>query len=177
MASSQLRAVVFDVDFTIARPGPDLGPDGYRTLGARYGLDLDPARYEEARIAFLQAYTLKKHPAVLLNLAQSSARSNHPLEAAKYFQQFLREATTATPAQKKDAENGLAEVRQKIGRIDVVAPSGTEISLDDQGRVGTTPSPARALSVARRPSIAPGSSSVSGSCSSRSRLRSTMARG
>ena len=25
-----LRAVVFDVDFTIAQPGPDLGPEGYR---------------------------------------------------------------------------------------------------------------------------------------------------
>lgn len=99
----------------------------------------DKGRYEEARLSFLQAYTLKKHPAVLLNLAQSSAKANHPLEASKYFQQFLKEATTATPQQKKDAETGLAEVRQKLGRIDVVAPAGTDISLDDQGKVGTTP--------------------------------------
>jgi len=27
-----LRAVLFDVDFTIARPGPELGPEGYRRL-------------------------------------------------------------------------------------------------------------------------------------------------
>ena len=55
-----LRAVVFDVDFTLARPGPDLGPEGYRQLGLRYGLDLDPARYDEARIA---AFTeVKRHP-------------------------------------------------------------------------------------------------------------------
>src|SRR6187551_133351 len=86
----------------------------------------DKGKFEEARLAFLQAYTLKKHPAVLLNLAQSSAKSNHPLEAAKYFQQFLKEATTATPQQKKDAEAGLAEARKQIGRIDVVAPPGTE---------------------------------------------------
>lgn len=104
------------------------------------GVDaFDKGKYEEARLSFLQAYTLKKHPSVLLNLAQSSAKSNHPLEAAKYFSQFLKEATTATPAQRKDAESGLAEVRQKIGRIDVVAPPGTDISLDDQGKVGTTP--------------------------------------
>jgi hypothetical protein len=99
----------------------------------------DKGKYEEARLSFLQAYTLKKHPAVLLNLAQSSVKANHPLEAAKYFQQFLREATTATPQQRKDAEAGLAYVRQKLGHIEIVAPPGTEISLDDQGKVGTTP--------------------------------------
>ena len=55
-----LRAVVFDVDFTLARPGPDLGPEGYRVLGLRYGLDLDPARYEEARIAAFAE--VKRHP-------------------------------------------------------------------------------------------------------------------
>jgi HAD superfamily hydrolase (TIGR01549 family) len=51
---------VFDVDFTIARPGPDLGPEGYARLGERHGLALDPARYEEAR---REAFTtLKRHP-------------------------------------------------------------------------------------------------------------------
>jgi len=99
----------------------------------------DKGRYEEARLAFLQAYSLKKHPSVLLNLAQSSAKSNHPLEAARYFQQFLKDAVTAMPQQKRDAEAGLSEARQKLGRIEIVAPAGTEISLDEQGRVGTTP--------------------------------------
>jgi HAD superfamily hydrolase (TIGR01549 family) len=55
-----LRAVVFDVDFTLAQPGPNLGPDGYRRLGARYGLDLDPARYDDARRGALD--TLEHHP-------------------------------------------------------------------------------------------------------------------
>ena len=27
-----IRAVLFDVDFTLAKPGPDLGPEGYRIL-------------------------------------------------------------------------------------------------------------------------------------------------
>jgi HAD superfamily hydrolase (TIGR01662 family) len=55
-----VRAVIFDVDFTIAQPGPDLGPDGYRRLGKRYGLDLDPTRYDDARRAALE--TLERHP-------------------------------------------------------------------------------------------------------------------
>lgn len=55
-----LKAVVFDVDFTIARPGPDLGPEGYRRLARRFGFDLDPARYDEARAAAFA--TLRRHP-------------------------------------------------------------------------------------------------------------------
>ena len=54
------HAVVFDVDFTIARPGPDLGPNGYRELGLRYGLALDPGRYDQARAAALAE--VKRHP-------------------------------------------------------------------------------------------------------------------
>jgi putative hydrolase of the HAD superfamily len=54
------RAVVFDVDFTLARPGPDLGPLGYRELGRRYGLELDPARYEQARAVALAE--VRRHP-------------------------------------------------------------------------------------------------------------------
>ena len=52
-----LRAVLFDVDFTLFRPGPELGPEGYRRIGDRHGLALDPDRYVDARadaIATLQ---------------------------------------------------------------------------------------------------------------------------
>ena len=55
-----LRAVLFDVDFTLARPGPELGPEGYRRRAEQFGLTLDPARYEEARDAALA--DLKRHP-------------------------------------------------------------------------------------------------------------------
>ena len=55
-----LRAVLFDVDFTLAKPGPDLGPEGYERLGRRFGLELDPARYAEARVAAVE--TLERHP-------------------------------------------------------------------------------------------------------------------
>ena len=55
-----LRAVLFDVDFTIAKPGPDLGPEGYRQLGERFGLDLDPERYAEARAHAVG--TVERHP-------------------------------------------------------------------------------------------------------------------
>ena len=56
----RLRAVLFDVDFTIAKPGPLLGPNGYRQVGERHGLTLDPERYAEARAAALE--DLRHHP-------------------------------------------------------------------------------------------------------------------
>ena len=60
LRAAGLKAVVFDVDYTLARPGPDLGPEGYRRLGERYGLTLDPERYDDAR---REAFaTLKRHP-------------------------------------------------------------------------------------------------------------------
>ena len=55
-----VRAVVFDVDFTLAKPGPDLGPEGYQRLGERHGLVLDPVLYDDARRAAL--VDLKRHP-------------------------------------------------------------------------------------------------------------------
>jgi putative hydrolase of the HAD superfamily len=55
-----LRAVLFDVDFTLVRPGPELGPEGYRRRGEQFGLELDPARYEQARAAALEH--LQRHP-------------------------------------------------------------------------------------------------------------------
>jgi putative hydrolase of the HAD superfamily len=56
----ELKAVLFDVDFTLARPGPELGPEGYVRSGERHGLRLDPTRYEAARDAAL--VDLRRHP-------------------------------------------------------------------------------------------------------------------
>jgi len=55
-----VRAVLFDVDFTLARPGPALGPEGYVREGARHGLTLDPTCFDAAREAALEH--LERHP-------------------------------------------------------------------------------------------------------------------
>jgi FMN phosphatase YigB (HAD superfamily) len=59
-AALLLKAVLFDVDFTLARPGPELSPDAYRRAGKDFGLDLDPALYDQARVQALQG--LHRHP-------------------------------------------------------------------------------------------------------------------
>jgi putative hydrolase of the HAD superfamily len=55
-----LKAVLFDVDFTLVRPGPELGPEGYLRLARRHGLELDVSRYAEARACALE--TLRRDP-------------------------------------------------------------------------------------------------------------------
>ena len=59
----RLRAVLFDVDFTLCRPGPELSPERYARIAARHGVDLDPARYDAAREAAVA--NLKRHPELL----------------------------------------------------------------------------------------------------------------
>ena len=120
--------------------------DDPATIAARArfkeGVDAyDKGQFEAARLSFQQAYAIKKHPAVLLNLAQSSVKSGHALDAATYFKQYIKEVPTATTQQRADAEKGLEEARKQLGRIEVVAPSGTEITLDDNNRLGSTPFP------------------------------------
>jgi hypothetical protein len=96
------------------------------------GVDLyDKGQYEKARSKFLRAYALRHHPSILLNLGLSSLKSGHPADAARYLTQFQREATSATPQEHSDADKGITEARTKDGRLDVSAPTGTEISVDD----------------------------------------------
>ena len=39
---------MFDVDFTLIYPGPTFRGEGYQAFCARYGIDVDPARFTEA---------------------------------------------------------------------------------------------------------------------------------
>jgi putative hydrolase of the HAD superfamily len=55
-----LRAVLFDVDFTLCRPGPELSAERYVRVAARHGAELDVSAYDEARES--AALDLKRHP-------------------------------------------------------------------------------------------------------------------
>jgi len=48
-----IQAVLFDVDFTICRPGPELRPEAYAERGRSFGLRLDPQLFEPTRLQAL----------------------------------------------------------------------------------------------------------------------------
>ncbi len=60
---TELRAVLFDVDFTLCRPGPELSPERYARIASRHGVALDVSRYDDAREG--AALNLKRHPELL----------------------------------------------------------------------------------------------------------------
>src|SRR5262249_23309735 len=60
---SALRGVLFDVDFTLCRPGPELSAERYERVALRHGIELDGTRYDDAREA--AALNLKRHPELL----------------------------------------------------------------------------------------------------------------
>ena len=43
-----VRAVFFDVDFTLISPGPTFRGEGYRVFCARHGIEVDPSKFDEA---------------------------------------------------------------------------------------------------------------------------------
>lgn len=106
--------------------------------GVRY---FDKGKFEDARASFLQAYALRRHPAVLLNLAQSELRSSHPVEAARHFAAFLRDASTATAVERAEAEKALAQLRAKLGRIQPTVNTAGAMILIDGEQVGESPLP------------------------------------
>ena len=100
----------------------------------------DRQDYEKARLAFLQAYLLKPHPAVLLNLAQSELRAGRHADAAGNFAKYLRENPTAPAID--HAKAGFEEARQRVTELNVqVNATGASISVDG-GDAGRSPLPA-----------------------------------
>lgn len=89
-------------------------------------------KYDRAHAAFLQAYALSKNTTLLINLGLTSLKLGHPLQAAGFFNRFVKEAKDATPEQKARADKGLADARMALGAIDVMAPEGAEISVDGE---------------------------------------------
>jgi hypothetical protein len=99
----------------------------------------DARDYDKARLAFLQAYLLKEHPAVLLNLAQSELKAGRYAEAAENFAKYIRENPTAPALD--HAKNALDEARAQSTEVNV-AVSSAEAAITVDGReVGLSPLP------------------------------------
>ena len=98
------------------------------------GLELaDNAKYEEARLKFLQAVAVLKAPAVLFNLASTEQKTGHDVEAIEHYRAFLTTGasdTRITDAMRDKARANIAELLKNVGQIAIEAPAGAKISVD-----------------------------------------------
>ncbi len=177
-----LRAVLFDVDFTIARPGPELGPEGYQRLGARFGLELDPSRYPEAREKAVEG--IRRHPElehdeeiwvafterIIRNMGgdvdsahECALEMTHAWEHAEHFELY------------EDAPPVLAELRAQGLKLGLVSNTGRNLEefiahhrLDVDAALGsgafgrTKPHPAIFQAVLERLEVEPAAAAMVG---------------
>lgn len=99
----------------------------------------DAGRFEEARTAFEQAYTLSKSSAVLLNLGLAETKTNRCVAGGNHLSQFLRDHKEATPEQKSTAATAIEDCKKKAAlvAISVDAP-GADVTIDGAS-VGKSP--------------------------------------
>jgi hypothetical protein len=85
--------------------------------------------YGHAADAFEAAYRAAPHPDALWNAARAHHRAGERARAANLYARYLR---TAPPGAKdRDAATtALRELAERLGRLDVVAPGATEVTID-----------------------------------------------
>ena len=126
---------------------PTAGPpqsDAAATAGARAAFEAavqayDARDYERAALGFAKAYSLKPHPDVLLNLAQSERLAKRPAAAANHFAQYLDGADT-TGKDAATAQKALDDLRPQLVELTVGGMAGAALLINGE-RAGTLPLP------------------------------------
>ncbi len=100
--------------------------------------DYDAERYEQALASFQEAYRLRPHPLVNVNIANCYDKLNKPLQAIFHFERFI-ESDAGTPAQRSEVESALARLRKRVGQLLLrISPDGATVMID-QGDQRRTP--------------------------------------
>ncbi len=89
--------------------------------------------------AFLEAWRLKQHWQIAVNLGQAELRLGKNPEAAEHLGYYLRQATELHPEDVKQASAWLEQARSRSGVLRLnVAPKGAQVFVDGK-LVGTAP--------------------------------------
>jgi uncharacterized membrane protein len=95
--------------------------------------------YAGALEKFTAAYAAYPSPKLMFNIGQADRDLSRPVEALEAFEKFLAGAIDASPETIADARSSVTELREKLGRIQIVCErTGAEVSIDGKS-VGLTP--------------------------------------
>ncbi|MFO0587845.1 MAG: hypothetical protein U0441_09915 [Polyangiaceae bacterium] len=140
MVGSMLAAAVLTGG---ARSASASGPTEPAVQARRYYEDgvaaADAKDWEKAYASFTEAWKLKQHWQIAVNLGQAELRLGKYADAADHLSYYLREATEQHPEDVKQAREWLDQAKQKAGILRLnVAPKGAQIFVDGK-LVGTAP--------------------------------------
>jgi len=89
--------------------------------------------FQGALEAFQEAFRLRPHPTVRVNMANCYDRLNKPIEAIFHFERYLSESGRGAPAaQRRDVDEALRRLRARVGQLTLrVLPDGATVVIDD----------------------------------------------
>ena len=105
----------------------------------------DDGRYEEAADKFRAANEAKSNWKLFYNIGQSEAAAGNNGRALEAFEKYMTRGSDNIPIIRQDEVlKEMARLRSITGAIDLVAPEGCQVFVDDKER-GTTPLPGSIL--------------------------------
>lgn len=135
--------------------GPSPSSEAIKDAGKHFqrGVALfNEADYAGALVEFKRANEIAPNVAVLYNIAQTHFQLRSYAAALQTFERFLAESPS-TADHRAEVESTIETLRSRVGKIDVTAPDGSEISIDDEV-VGRAPLPPVLAAVGKRKVIA-----------------------
>ena len=110
------------------------------------------ADYAGALAEFRRAYEIAPNPAVLYNIGQTQFQLRSYAAALGSFERYVAEAGT-NAEHRTEAQTAIETLRSRVGKIDVTAPDGSEVTIDDEV-AGKTPLPPVLAAVGKRKVVA-----------------------
>lgn len=94
----------------------------------------DARDYESALIEFHEAYRLKPHPSVRVNIANCYERLGKPVEAVTHYEAYLEEAgSTLAVAERRQIKRTITRLQHSIGTLTLeLSPPGANVRIDGQ---------------------------------------------
>jgi len=97
-------------------------------------------QYEQARLAFQQAYAISKDPTTLWNLALAEMKTNRAVDAIRHFRAFKRDPK-ASSTDLPTCDTLINRLEAQTCRVQVKTAAGAEISVDGERWQDAAPTP------------------------------------
>ena len=92
--------------------------------------DYEAGRYEQALGSFQEAFRIRPHPLVNVNIANCYDKLGKPLQALFHFQRFL-DANVGTTEQREEVHKAIERLKQQVGKLLLrITPDGALAVID-----------------------------------------------